>query len=339
MKFTEQSDEPEKSMPLYQVVHDLPLTPKVFSTEYPLLQRTFNISEEDIRSRPVEAKLKDGHDIHWRVNRNTRIFRFRCAKHVSDRDETSTKKLWMDTPTYWPLHVYFTCNDQQLEPRRSNQWHKNLPVDLTSFLKVGENTVKVFINRLKDQPVESFVAAVELVKLRTAEDIIKKVSERPRKATAFVESLATKPTTAAEADNDLSIVSESVQVAIYDPITANGICKTPVRGTLCTHKECFDLETYLQSRIKKPESDVYEADNWLCPICKTYAAPSALYIDEYFVMVRSVLNELGRPDARMIVVNKNGRWTVKEKPREEQGQSSNVNDGQNSKSVEVVELD
>jgi len=186
--------------------------------------------------------------------------------------------------------------------------------------------------------VEAFVGAVECIKLSTADDIIKDVSGRVMKAEELIKSLALKSKSSAENDDDeLSIVSESVQVSIYDPIMGSGICKTPVRSGHCKHKECFDLETFLQSRLKRPENDVYEADNWVCPICKAYSAPSVLYIDGYFVDVRNELIKTGRTDARSIVINKDGTWLVKEESKEDERQSGM--DDPEQEPIEIIQLD
>lgn len=311
-----------------------------FSTDKPSHSFTFEVSEDHIKHRPVEEVVSNYQPSQWRVNRATRLFRFRCAKHVPQQDGNAVQKTWMDTPTFWPLNCYFNCNGQQLEPRRSNQWHKNLPIDLMPFIKVGQNTIDVFINKLPNQKVEAFVGAIECIKLGTADTIIKEVSEKIKKAEEFIQSLASKARSSVEQDDDeLSIVSESVQVSIYDPIMGTGICKTPVRGDHCEHKECFDLETFLQSRIKRPGNDVFEADNWVCPICKAYSAPSVLHIEEYFVNVRNELMKLGRTDARSIVIDKDGTWSVKEEPKQDEQGSKMSAAEQISEPVEVVELD
>jgi len=342
MKLVDYYTEPEHTVPLYQVVNDLPLSPNQlkFSTDKPSHRFTFEVSEDNFKHRPVEEVVSDYRPSQWRVNRATRFFRFRCAKYIPQQDGNTVQKTWMDTPTFWPLHCYFNCNGQQLELRRSNQWHKNLPVDLIPFIKAGQNTIDVFVNKLPNQKVETFVGAVECIKLGTADTIIKDVSERVKRAEDFIQSLASKSKSSAEQDDDeLSIVSESVQVSIYDPIMGSGICKTPVRSVHCGHKECFDLETFLQSRTKRPENDVFEADTWACPICKAYSAPSTLHIEEYFVNVRNELVKHGRMDARSIVINKGGTWSVKEEPKQDEQGSKMSAVEQNPEPVGVVELD
>jgi len=339
MKLVDYYTNPEHTLPLYQIVNELSLGPNQlrFSTDTPVHSFTFEVSEDQFSHRPAEKVMSDFQPSQWRVNREVRLFRFRCAKHVP-QDGSAAQKKWMVTPTFWPLNCYFNCNGHIMEPRRSNQWHKNLPIDLMPFLKAGKNTIDIFINKLPNQKVEAFVGAVECIKLSTADDIIKDVSGRVMKAEELIKSLALKSKSSAENDDDeLSIVSESVQVSIYDPIMGSGICKTPVRSGHCKHKECFDLETFLQSRLKRPENDVYEADNWVCPICKAYSAPSVLYIDGYFVDVRNELIKTGRTDARSIVINKDGTWLVKEESKEDERQSGM--DDPEQEPIEIIQLD
>ena len=58
-------------------------------------------------------------------------------------------------------------------------------------------------------------------------------------------------------DDELEVVSGTVP--LRDPLTMARIA-TPVRGKLCQHFACFDLQTYLEYNAKH--------DSWGCPVCR-----------------------------------------------------------------------
>lgn len=64
------------------------------------------------------------------------------------------------------------------------------------------------------------------------------------------------------------------------------IFNVPVRGSLCTHKECFDLSTFLRTLTAKPLAKRYKFMLHRCPICRKDARPELLVIDESLGEVR-----------------------------------------------------
>jgi hypothetical protein len=138
-------------------------------------------------------------------------------------------------------------------------------------------------------------------------------------------------------DDEIAMVSSEITLSLVDPFSSQ-LYTIPVRGNQCLHREVFDLETFLLSRLLKPASTPTSSlnilpaldssngetkgkitqptfvDVWRCPICNEDARPQNLIVDEFLVNVRRKLEEMGiEKKAKAILVNKEGLW----KPRVE----------------------
>lgn len=81
-------------------------------------------------------------------------------------------------------------------------------------------------------------------------------------------------------DDELEVVSGTVP--LRDPLTMARIV-TPVRGKLCQHFACFDLQTYLEYNAKH--------DSWGCPVCRAALAPSQVQVCREFQKVLDASQE------------------------------------------------
>jgi hypothetical protein len=299
--------------PLFQIVATSPLPLQSFSTEMCQHIFKFDLTESDFLRLPREFQPQTTQPTQYLVNSTTHILRFRCVKPESD--DANTKEHPLDRRTYWPKNFMFTCNGKALEPRKKVQWHKDLPIDLTPHLQIGENVIKVLINRLKNQTIEHYFATVERSKLAPAGEITKYVRTKIRPGYQFVQSLFRKSGDASD-DDDMVVVTATRNVSIIDPVLNGGICKVPVRGENCLHPQAFELESFLQSRLRPTESDVHDLD-WSCPICNLYAGPDVLHVEEYLLKVRAVLEKRAEKDGdesmetRSITVSTDGLWIPK----------------------------
>jgi hypothetical protein len=311
--------------PFYQVAAKSPMTQESITTTEPLRELTFEMSEEDISAFPLVQQSSNAHPKEWLVKETTQILRFRCVTDESEDEKNDTRGM----TTHWPHNVYFSLNGHHLEPRRKAQWHRDLPIDLTSFAKAGSNTLRVFINKLQTEDPKSYTLIVDRVALKTPAEILEDVYARVRTASEFIDALNGTQSaktnradgTGAELadasmvgmadDDDLLILDTTTTIPILDPISSGRLCAKPVRSTSCQHRQAFDLEIFLQSRPKRAGDDVYAFD-WSCPICKNYAGPETLQVEEFLVQVASELGRLGKADARAIVVGKDGKWVPAE---------------------------
>ncbi|KAI9339180.1 hypothetical protein DFJ73DRAFT_570186 [Zopfochytrium polystomum] len=87
----------------------------------------------------------------------------------------------------------------------------------------------------------------------------------------------------------------STRHSLVCPMSQNRI-KYAVRSTSCLHLRCFDLQTWLQRQLDRP--------NWTCPHCKSFVSCDKLFLDQY---TQSILNEAPR-DVCYFDVDDNGSW-------------------------------
>ena len=113
-------------------------------------------------------------------------------------------------------------------------------------------------------------------------------------------------------DDDIAIVDPHISIDLIDPFTAQ-IWKIPVRGKTCTHRECFDLQAFLESRPNKVKGvPLSSADEWKCPICNKDARPQCLVLDGFMSEVsRQLLLRGEGEDVRSIRVTGDGVWAPK----------------------------
>lgn len=291
---------------MYQYVTELQLQPQVVEKgkifqEYPFVVPSDLIdgiaqttTSNDINSLPTKQ-----------VARSSVTLRLRCVGFC-DVPEVSR---WCSHDCVWPSSLVFQCNDKQLEARTRTHFGRDVPISLNEFVKAGENRIQVLniIYRETEDAQPQSTVAVEVVRLRSQQEIIQACADRIRSPEetkqAIRESFGNK------ADDDLACLDETISIGVTDPISGMGMWKTPVRGHSCLHRECFDLETFLESRASADGQGVLSsADVWKCPICGEDARPDVLYMDGWLVEVREGLERTGQLHAKYLVVNKDCEW-------------------------------
>eukprot|EP00668_Euglena_longa_P012291 GGOE01014730.1.p2 GENE.GGOE01014730.1~~GGOE01014730.1.p2 ORF type:complete len:545 (+),score=108.05 GGOE01014730.1:469-2103(+) len=106
------------------------------------------------------------------------------------------------------------------------------------------------------------------------EGVLAIVAVREASAAELVDAVADRdplPSLPAEVDEECRLVVE--QCSLLDPLTLHRI-HTPVKGLQCTHRACFDLQTYLLSS--------HQQNVWICPVCLEPCPYQALRVDELF---------------------------------------------------------
>jgi hypothetical protein len=96
--------------------------------------------------------------------------------------------------------------------------------------------------------------------------------------------------------DDLEIEDEIV--SLLDPYTRARINK-PIKGLQCEHRQCFDLETFLQN---------YQSSrNWNCPIC-------SLKIDFHSIRINKQMSEIiEKTKEEKVIFDKIGNWREESK--------------------------
>ncbi|KAG6359375.1 hypothetical protein INS49_012896 [Diaporthe citri] len=115
------------------------------------------------------------------------------------------------------------------------------------------------------------------------------------------------------------VTASELSIDLTDPFSAS-IFSIPARGSACTHMECFDLETWLNTRPIKQATchqhaltcpkrlEPSDPDKWKCPICFADARPRSLRIDSFLLSVRRQLEEQNKLDTKSILVAADGTW-------------------------------
>jgi len=227
--------------------------------------------------------------------------------------------------TNWPTTISISCNTQGLEIRRPTHHGKDLPIELTNFIVCGTNTIT--ISYMEHAPREiggPRLIAVELVETLSHSSIMDLVWNQgviPEEHT--LQTIKHRLTRSA--DDDGVISEENLAIELADPFSQT-ILKVPVRGAACTHLDCFDLETWLETRPSRrpaacqhaphlpcscPKSEEpSDPDKWRCPRCLGDARPYSLRIDGFLLKVRQQLEKEGKLDTKSMHVKADGSWAV-----------------------------
>jgi len=293
---------------------DTPILPPVrLNGTSPVQTFTFNMPSDlferraETRSSPLKGELASRI-----LAQGTTTYRLRC---IRDPPSGSTDKAALATAdNLWPESVYFEMNGTILETRRKLQYGRYLPIDVTTMLKEGENAVKVIVNRSRaEQSQFDFAIAVESICVLSHESIVSGLTEIS--AEDSLASIKQALAGEADADDDLVMTSSTVVIKLFDPFSGSKIFDTPVRGKLCQHRDCFDLETYLGIAKRDNPGWPTVVDTWRCPICRGDARPKELVKDGFLVQVREELAEKGLLATRAIIVESDGTWQPKVEDR------------------------
>ena len=237
--------------------------------------------------------------------------------------------------------MYLEFNGVKLEPRRKLHHNRCLPIDLTTYIKSGENELTVIVNRMSTdtRPFE-YALAVEVVGVVRHQMITDNL--RFIKSQDSLDAIK-KSLSAINEDDDIAITSSNLTIKLFEPYANSKIFDTPVRGAACLHKDCFDLETFLRMCKRDRPGWPTIVDCWRCPICRGDVRPHTLVSDGFLVKVRNELAEKKLLDTRAIVVEPDGSWRPKEEERTGVRSPSLEREERDAakakKVVEVIEID
>ena len=311
-------DHPDRRF--YQVVKEFALAP-VKLQPVPITDFHFSIptDEFNLLAKRLNASGKSP-DLRGFVPGSLQ-YRLRCIERKNPGNDCPLNE-WVLQDTLWPENVNFHLEaggtKHVIELRRKKQHGKDLPVDLTDIVAMypANSDILVVMSMPGRRQVfreKNIFFAVEIIEILGHENIMNLCQIRRRTIQETVESIKRSLSVIVEDDDDeISLVSSELTLDITDPFSAR-IFTIPVRSDGCLHRECFDLETFLLSRISKPnrKGQPVMIDVWKCPLCKVDARPQTLYVDEYLLKVRKTLEEQGKLNVKAVLVDKDGRWKAK----------------------------
>ncbi|GKT50941.1 zinc finger protein [Colletotrichum spaethianum] len=299
-----------------------------------------------------------------------------CELQVNPEDSTKiTESTWAVAQTYWPDHINIFVNGKVMPIRRKQHNGQHQPVELTPLIFAGTNSISVAISppSRPQKPDTTYYMAVEIIETLSHEHIFDMVlrhgvisADSTRKAIQN----RLKPA-AEDEDDELTVVGNDLSIDLADPFSAT-IYQIPVRGVSCTHMECFDLVTWLQTRPAKPRCTLHAAgdecrhcsrglgarpepslvDKWKCPLCDRDARPYSLRKDNFMAEVRSILDYEKKLHTKTIYVAADGTWRPKVEEVDDEDDDEEENEQPPAKrvktrpttceaanAVEVIELD
>lgn len=270
----------------------------------------FNISAKDFETVPTDQPGKLGEPPTRAIGEQTQTYRLRCIKWTAPRgpDEFA----WMVADNSWLPYAYFKLNEHMLQPRKKLHNGKDLPIDLTPYLKEGENILEMAVLRqINDRSPLNCALAVEIVGVKNHEEIKQDCFTTNLVPSGQVKAAIKASLAGPDGDDEIAIVSSNITINLFDPFSACRIFDVPVRGRNCLHHDCFDLETFLQTRRRKQPTWPTAVDEWKCPLCKADVRPPNLIVDGFMEEVRAKLSEQNLLNTRAIVVEQDGSWKPK----------------------------
>ncbi|KAJ2974969.1 hypothetical protein NUW58_g8491 [Xylaria curta] len=323
----------------YQAIKNFALEPRPLSPRLYMHQFTFSVASVCLEKLSLNEKIEGEAQIVNRFSDGSLRIRVRCCNPPTATGPIPDH-IWVICETTWPDHIFMTLNGHRLETQRKQHHSKDLPVEISSLVCVGVNTLSVSVLMpsppRKPKPGTSYVA-VEIVETLSHSAILQMVhtsGSRPASETREViqRRLAGSRSNAAGDDHDLEMPSDGISIDLADPFTAT-MFKIPARGKACTHLECFDLETWLNTRLGKRSSCTCSRENckcpkepslvdkWKCPICDGDARPYSLCIDQFLLEVRTRLQQDNQLRTKSITVFADGSWRVNDSPNDEESDS------------------
>ncbi len=255
---------------------------------------------------------------------------------------------WVPVDTTWPEHIFIEVNGNPVGIRRKAHYSKDLPIDISSSVVSGDNSVNVYIPLGNNvHPYRHPVIAVELLEILSHSAVmhmVEKMTVPSDETRDMIKRRLAGPSADDDDDDELAMVDTDLSIDLADPFTFS-IFKIPVRGKACTHLECFDLETWLNTRLSRKtvcQCGVGDGckscrepsfpDKWKCPLCDGDARPYSLRIDGFLAEVREKLHQDGQLRTKSILVSADGSWRPKEQAGDENDSDSD-GDGDGSAPV------
>ncbi|KAI5304232.1 hypothetical protein KEM55_000164, partial [Ascosphaera atra] len=274
---------PDDSIELFQYFEYFVQRPKKLDPEEPSFVWSFDITPEQASKLPTLAKNGPVSGIaYWGLIDGSKQYQLRCVKDPKSR--LIPPHRWTVSETAWPEFMYVSVNGIELQARRKIHHGRDLPINVTQYLVQGQNQIRISVlhdppsKKKNAPPPPQFYIALESIDTADAKRARRMI--RPLSLTASLSEIQRRLATMPADDDDLCLVDEDMTIDLVDPYTAQ-VFGTPVRGTSCSHRECFDLDTFLATRLMCVRSGSKEkmadgegmSEEWKCPICAQDARP------------------------------------------------------------------
>jgi hypothetical protein len=297
----------------------------------------FQLSSQAV-GRLLKIKVgANGDPPQGEVDINSIMLRLRCCE-VAPFQPLPTENRWVLVDGSWPVQAYFAVNQTALEPRRKLHHGKSLPINITHCVSPDTNKLVVRLNRSKyDKSPFNYAVAVEVVGFATRQSIKEACLKRLIPSEQILESI----TRSLISDDDDIIMQSNFTLQLYEPFSNAKIFDIPVRSQDCLHKQAFDLDVFLETRLEQQplplKSRMSKVDAWRCPICKADSRPQRLVVDGFLMAVRESLAAKNMLKTRAINVESDGSWApIHEADDEETDDEATPAP---KKNIQIIEID
>ena len=288
----------------FAFIKNLSVMPKRLSATLNHFKWVFEMTKEKVYALAEDTESPNNGPPTRTVRKGSQYLRLRSIKGAID--DNLGESDWVVRKIFWPPGVAALLNGKVLEFRKKAHHGDDLPVDVTRYIKEGENILQIVFGNTKDIADNSYTIGLETIEITDSSTIkqgLKKLDAQ--------DSLKRILRPTAVDPEELEVVGATVLLDLTDPHTSQ-IFGVPVRGETCRHTQCFDLDIFLQTRRRKLPTYPSMPDYFKCPVCGADARPQSLLIDMYFVQLRAELEVMKRLDAKSVILDEHGGWKIKE---------------------------
>ncbi|KAL8675177.1 MAG: hypothetical protein Q9168_000430 [Polycauliona sp. 1 TL-2023] len=270
----------------------------------------FFIGEDDAALLSGTREGQKGGPFVRNVMLSSRFGRVRCIDATKITDlQHDNQRSWVTANQAWPEHVTVIFNGKHLDVRKKLHYGKDLPIDVTAAIQLGNNQFSVSILSPKAEDQTEYAIGLETIQLVDAAGAKALTGVLP-----YDQARQRVLRRIQNEDPDIEVVNTHVVINMSDPYTSR-IWNVPMRGRYCLHDQCFDFDTFLETRTSKRAGQPCDPDQFKCPVCGGDARPQSLVKDEFFEALRAELARRGRLDAKAIVMQQDGTWEVQEEEK------------------------
>lgn len=244
---------------------------------------------------PIDQSVAHGSTPATSLIPGSRFYLVRCVRVNSS---IPSHQDWVLSDNVWPESIAICMNECCLEIPRKGIYRKDSPVDATAYIREGTNYMEVAVIGFPEGSTTGYTVGVEIV-------VVMDESTAKGSRTLLPWKEGRKRILDRIVDTDPDFVTTQLDLDLTDPMTSR-ICTTPTRGIFCRHNSCFDYEIFIQTHNGMDPTD------FKCPVCRLDARPQSLVVDGFFLQVRQELEKRGRLDAKVITIDKDGEWVIKE---------------------------
>lgn len=319
------NNDPSSITKCYRFIKHVLMPPEELDSKNRHVNWDFNVNKELIDWFARDEPGSHGAPPTRQIVPGSRLCRIRCI-NLKNKVGMPTQSEWAVADNVWPGSTAVILNGIALDIRKKTHHGKDLPIDVTPYVKAGQNNLSSAVIGFQKDSTSRYAIGVEFIQVVDEQNIKNEIKTLPwREAHKRILDQAKN------VDPDIEVIQSQKVLDFTDPFTAR-IFDVPVRGINCQHNQCFDRDTFLRTRTGKAPGEPCAPDDFRCPICGNDARPQSLMIDEFFMGVRVMLKERGRLDAKAIILGDTGDWEIKEED-EATGESG---DGTGRRSARLV---